>query len=262
MLTEARNEFKAVYLSIKYAVQREMLNKFTFLSNVILMILNNASFILQWVILFSIRDNIGGYDMRKVLILWAIAALTYGISRFFFISAFDISDSINKGKLDNYILMPKNVLLSLITSNIEVSGLGDMIYGIGLIAILDITKMPIFIITSTFGALIITAIAIIYGSLAFFFGRAEIIADTANNIMTNFSTYPEGIFKAGIKLMFYTIIPLGLSTYVPVNLICEFNLGLFITLILGTIFFISLAFIIFYKGLKRYSSTNLMNART
>ena len=80
--------------------------------------------------------------------------------------------------------------------------------------------------------------------------------------MTNFSTYPEGIFKAGIKLMFYTIIPLGLSTYVPVNLICEFNLGLFIILILGTIFFISLAFIIFYKGLKKYSSTNLMNART
>ena len=261
MLTEARNEFKAIHLSIKYALQREMLNKFTFLSNVILMILNNASFIIQWIILFSIREDIGGYDMKKVLMLWAIAALTYGISRFFFISSFDLSDSINKGKLDNYILMPKNVLLSLITSNIEVSAIGDIIYGVGLIAIIDYTKLPLFILTSIFGALIITAIAVIYGSLAFFFGRAEIIADTVNNIMTNFSTYPEGIFKAGVKTVFYTILPLGLSTYIPVKLLCEFNLELFLILIGGTILFTTLAFLIFYKGLKRYSSTNLMNAR-
>ena len=111
MLTEGKNEFKAVYLSIQYALQREMLNKFTFLSNIILMILNNASFIIQWIILYSIKSNIGGYTFKGVVILWGIAAITYGISRFFFINAFYLSDSINKGKLDNYILMPKNILL-------------------------------------------------------------------------------------------------------------------------------------------------------
>ena len=70
-----------------------------------------------------------------------------------------------------------------------------------------------------------------------------------------------GIFKGFIKLLFYTILPLGLTTYIPVQLISEFNYVYFIYILLGTIVFIMLAFIVFYKGLKKYSSTNLMNAR-
>ena len=261
MLTEGKNELKAVYLSIKYALQREMLNKVTFLSNIILMVLNNASFIIQWIILYGIKDNIGGYDFRSVMILWAIAAITYGVSRFFFINAFYLSDSINKGKLDNYILMPKNILLSVITSKIEVSALGDMLYGIGLIIIIDYTKLPLLIITGILGGLIITAVAIIYGSLAFYIGKSDTISNTIDNIMTCFSTYPEGIFKGIIKICFYTIIPLGLSNYIPTDLISTFDITRFLILIGSTIIFISLAYLIFYKGLKRYSGTNLMNAR-
>ena len=45
MLMEAKNQIKVTLLSLKYALQREMLNKITFISNIFLMILNNASFI-------------------------------------------------------------------------------------------------------------------------------------------------------------------------------------------------------------------------
>ena len=36
MLTEAKNQIKISVLSIKYALMREMLNKVTFISNVLL----------------------------------------------------------------------------------------------------------------------------------------------------------------------------------------------------------------------------------
>ena len=52
MLTEVKNQLKVLGKSIKYALQREMLNKVTFISNVLFMILNNASFIVQWIILY------------------------------------------------------------------------------------------------------------------------------------------------------------------------------------------------------------------
>ena len=51
MLMEVKNQLKVMFLSIKYALTREMLNKVTFFSNIIFMILNNASFIIQWVII-------------------------------------------------------------------------------------------------------------------------------------------------------------------------------------------------------------------
>lgn len=104
MLTEAKNQIKISVLSIKYALMREMLNKVTFISNVLFMILNNASFIVQWVILFAIKDNIAGYGIKQVLLLWGIASGTYGISHFFFKKAYSLYDTINNGKLDAFLV--------------------------------------------------------------------------------------------------------------------------------------------------------------
>ena len=82
-----------------------------------------------------------------------------------------------------------------------------------------------------------------------------------NSMMVNFATYPDGIFKGVIKVLFYTIIPLEFVNYIPGRLIGDFNLNYFLLVMLVAISIISLSFIIFYRGLKRYSSSNLMNVR-
>lgn len=263
MLTEVKNQIKVTLLSIKYALQREMLNKFTFISNIVFMILNNACFIVQWVILYSIRTDVGGYSFKQVILLWGMASFTYGISRFFFKESFDLSDTINSGKLDNYLTQPKNVLLSCITSSVEVSAIGDMIYGFIMLVIfgINIKSLLLFIFCGICSALTITSISIIFSSLSFWFGHSEIIASTINSLMTNFATYPEGIFKGLIKILFYTFLPLAITTYVPVQLISNFHIYYLLYILIGTIVFVTLAFLIFYKGLKKYSSTNLMNVR-
>lgn len=263
MLTEVKNQIIVTAQSIKFALQREMLNKVTFLTNIIFMILNNACFIVQWIILYSLKDNVGGYSFKQVLLLWGMAAMTYGISRFFFKDSFELSEIINSGQLDNYLVQPKNVLISCITSSVEVSAIGDMIYGLIMLFLFGLKPHTIllFLFCGLCGALVIVSIAIIFSSLSFWFGKTEMLANTVNSLMTNFATYPEGIFKGLVKILFYTILPLGITTYVPVQLISHFEWKWIIFIILGTIFFIFLAFFIFYKGLKRYSSTNLMNAR-
>ena len=258
------NQIKISLLSIKYALQREMLNKFTFFSNIIFMVLNNACFIVQWIILYAIKEDVGGYSFKQVLLLWGLAAGGYGISHFFFKESFKLSDNINSGKLDNYLIQPKNVLLSLITSNVEVSALGDLLYGIILLFFygFNIKVLLLFILFSITSGLIITSIAVITGSFSFWFGKSDVFADTVNGLMTNFATYPEGIFNGIIKTLFYTIIPLGFSIYLPIQIMSCFNLFNTIVVILITIFLVILAFIVFYRGLRKYSSTNLMNVRT
>ena len=95
MLMEVKNQFRVTFLSIKFSLMRELLNKATFISNIFFMILNNASFIIQWLILFSLKDSIGGYELKEVLLLWGLAASTYGVSHFLFRSAYFLSDTIN-----------------------------------------------------------------------------------------------------------------------------------------------------------------------
>ena len=263
MLTAVKNQIKVLFLSTKYALQREMLNKVTFISNVVFMILNNACFIVQWIILFSLKDSIGGVGLKEVILLWGIAAGTFGFAHFFCRDAFNISDAINTGALDNYLVQPKNVLLSYITSSVEISCIGDIIYAYIMLFIYGIT-LKSFILFTLFcitGGLILVALAVIYGSLSFWFGRVELVAETMNSMMVNFATYPDGIFKGVIKVLFYTIIPLEFVNYIPGRLIGDFNLNYFLLVMLVAISIISLSFIIFYRGLKKYSSSNLMNVR-
>ena len=263
MLMAVKNQIKISLLSIKYALMREMLNKVTFITNIIFMILNNASFVVQWLVLYSLKDNVGGYTFKQVLLLWGMAAGTFGVSRFFFKKAFSLSETINNGKLDSFLVQPKNVLLSAITTDVEPSALGDLLYAYIMLFIYGFTleKFLLFTLFISTGGLIVVAIAVILGSLSFWFNKTDIIADVGNSLMTNFATYPDGIFKGLVKGLLYTLIPVGIVNYIPVKVITEFDLGLTLIVIGVTIFAITLAFIVFFKGLKKYSSSNLMIAR-
>lgn len=263
MLTEAKNQIKISVLSIKYALMREMLNKVTFISNVLFMILNNASFIVQWVILFAIKDNIAGYGIKQVLLLWGIASGTYGISHFFFKKAYSLYDTINNGKLDAFLVQPKNVLLSAITTDVETSAIGDILYGYIMLFIygFSISKFALFTLFIIAGGIMMTAITVILSSLSFWLNKSDIIAEKGISMMTHFATYPDGIFKGITKILLYTIIPVGIINYIPVKLLIEFDIRLFLLVMLATVVLTTLAFLVFNKGLKRYSSSNLMSAR-
>lgn len=263
MLTEVKNQLKISVLTIKYALIREMLNKTTFITNIIFMLLNNASFIIQWLILYSLKDNVGGYTFKQVMLLWGMAAGTYGVSRFFFKKAFNLSEIINNGKLDSFLVQPKNVLLSVITTDVETSALGDLIYAYIMLFVYGITikNFLLFTLFIICGGLMLVSVAVILGSLSFWFNKSDIISDTGNSLMVNFASYPDGIFKGVAKMLLFTLIPVGIANYLPVHVISEFNLSYFLIIILVTLFLIGMAIIIFNSGLKKYSSSNLMIAR-
>lgn len=263
MLMAVKNQIKVSLLSVKYALMREMLNKGTFLTNVTFMILNNACFIVQWIVLYSLKDDVGGYTFKQVLLLWGIAAGTYGFSRFFFKNAFSLADTINNGKLDAYLVQPKNVLLSAITTGVEASAIGDLIYAYIMLFLYGFTVTGFLLYTFfiILGGFMLAAIAVILGSLSFWFNKSDVVADVGNSLMTNFATYPDGIFKGLAKILLFTIIPVGIINYLPINVLSSFDIGKLMIVLGTTIFLVSLAFIIFFKGLRKYSSTNLMIAK-
>lgn len=264
MLTEVKNQIKVIFLSIKYNIMRQMVNKVTFITNILFMILNNATFIIQWIILFNIKDEIGGYGLREIFLLWGLAASGFGIANIAFRRAFTISELIINGKLDTFLVQPKNVFLSVISSETSISAIGDLIYGYICLALYGITlkTFALFTIFSITSAIIIAAFSSIVGCISFWVVKSELLANSLFNVMINFATYPGAIFKGSIRLILYTIIPVGIANYLPLDVMINFNMWNFIYIILFTIGITILAFIVFYKGLKRYSSSNLMSART
>lgn len=157
----------------------------------------------------------------------------------------------------------KNVLLSAITTDVEVSAIGDLIYGYVILIIYGITlkNFLLFTIFTILGGLIIACVSVIANSLAFWFNMSDVLADTLNNMMITFGTYPKDIFNGIVKILLYTLIPVGIANYMPIDVIISFSLNKILIVFIVTIFMIVLSFYIFNKGLKRYSSSNLMSSR-
>ena len=263
MLMAVKNQIKVMFLSIKYNIMRQMTNKVTFITNILFMILNNATFIIQWIILFSIKEDIGGYTFKEVLLIWGFASSTYGVAHIAFCKAFSLPELIINGKLDSFLVQPKNVLLGVITSDTRISAIGDLLYGYICLFIYGITfqNFVLFTLFSITGGIIVSAFAVILGSLSFWLVKSDIVAESLTNAIMNFATYPGTIFKGAIKVLLYTILPVGIANYMPADMVISFNTYNFFIIIGFTIFICILAFAVFYKGLKRYSSSNLMGSR-
>jgi ABC-2 type transport system permease protein len=263
MLMAVKNQLRVILLSLKYNIMREMTNRFTFFTNVGFMVFNNSTFIIQWLLLFHLKENIGGYTMSDVMVLWGLAASTYGLSHLLFERAYSLPDLIINGKLDSFLVQPKNVLLSVISSGTNTSAIGDLLYGYLVLCIFKFSFSHLFLFTlfTITGSMIITGVAIIVGSFSFWIVKGDMVSDSIINIMINFSTYPDGIFKGMVRLLLYTLIPVGLMIYLPMRTILQFDLANLTIILIFTLFITTLAFIFFYRGLKRYSSSNLMSAR-
>lgn len=263
MLTAVRGQLRVCLLSVKYNIMREMLNPVTFVTNIVFMMLNNAAILVQWFILFRLRDDIGGYTMREVVLLWGLTAASFGLSRVLFTRAFSLSELIISGKLDSYLVQPKNVLLSVMTSATNVSAIGDFLYGLILLLACGfrVSRLFLFLLFTLTGTVIVTAFALILGNLSFWLVRSEMLGNQMVSGMISFMTYPDGIFQGISRFLLYFVIPVGMAVYHPVHIMTEFDVRMFFEVIGYAGLLMTAAVIIFYRGLRRYSSSNLMEAK-
>lgn len=252
--------FNYFWLNIK----KEWQYKTSFIMQMLIMILNDLFFIIQWVIIFSIVDDIAGYGFNEIMLLWAISAGSYGIAHAFFGGTFRIKDFVYDGKLDVYLTQPKNVLINVCCSATEVSALGDIAYSFVVLVIIGakwwwyLAIIPIIIL----GGLLYVAMYVVYSSLAFYIRRGDSVATAIEGALLKTDKYPLAIFNSVTKWILFTIIPAAFFTLIPATHIL---LGFDIYWILGYVGFVALwiiaAFICFHKGLKRYNSGSLMGGR-
>lgn len=263
ILTASKNQLRVCLLSVKYNIMREMVNKVTFVTNIIFMMLNNASILVQWVILFHLREEVGGYTMKEIMLLWGMTAASYGLSHILFARVFSLPELIISGKLDAFLVQPKNVLLGVMTSATNVSAIGDFLYGLVVIGIFctgvsGLYLLPLFVLT---GTAIFVAYALLLGSLSFWFVRMDMLSGQMMMGMISFATYPDGIFKGVSRFLLYFIIPVGMAVYHPVHMMISFDKRLLLTVLVYTFLLGTAAVTAFYRGLRRYASSSLMEAR-
>lgn len=259
-----KNNLKLIFSYLKLNLKKEWKYKSSFFMQIIMMILNDAFFIIQWYIIFQLVDTIGGYGFKETLLLWAISAGGFGFSHTFFAGAWNIKDIVYEGKLDVYLTQPKNVLLNVCCSATDVSAIGDMAYAFVVLAIIGapwywyLLMVPTMILSG----LVYVSVYIVYVSICFYIKNGDSVAKSVEGTMNKAGNYPPAIFNGIIKGLLFTFIPAFFFTFVPAQ---YFFLTPNIWWVLGgigvTALWVILAFALFNLGLKKYNSGNLMGGR-
>jgi ABC-2 type transport system permease protein len=250
------------YLTVN--LQSAMEYRGSFISQVVFMFLNDVLLLFFWWVLFSQIPSVSDWQMQDVLLLYAIGTSTFAFQAILFGHSFSLARTIATGGLDYYLTLPKNPFWHLLISQSSSSAWGDLLFGIVTFvwatggSLVQLALYPFYVVA---GGIVATACGALTGSLAFYWGNSDGFAAQYNNAMISFTLYPESIFSPSMRLLLYTLVPVGFVTYLPVRLVQHFTVGCALILVTGAVLSMLCAALVFRHGLRRYESGNLVVTR-
>jgi viologen exporter family transport system permease protein len=246
------------------SVKASMNIRGAFIFETLLMVANNLVFFSVWWIFFRQFNDIAGWQIKEMTVMMAIGTGAYGLMQICFGGVRQLSRTIIQGDLDPYMTQPKNLLVHLVGSRSLAKGWGHLLTTFLLIFIENLYSCQNLVLVTIgviCGSLVFTSMSIIAHSLAFWTGPLESLAQKYSDSLYLFALYPTHIYSGILNLTMFTIIPAGIIGYLPVELIRNFSWSRLAVLLVSVLIFCSLAFEVFYLGLKRYESGNQFGSR-
>jgi len=237
--------------STKLNLYSAMEYKFNFIMYALGMFINDIFWLALWFILFTRFENLNGWVFKDILLLYSVLTVSFGI----------VFSLFGSGKLDYYLTLPKNVLFHS-SLKMSYSAVGDLLFGLALAPFaIGISDIPLYLYFLITGGILFFSITLIFNSLSFFIGSSERLGGIAFESILSLASYPLSVYGGITKFILLTLLPAGLISGIPVQVIRRFDLTWFLLTGAIAIVFLTVAILIFYKGLKRYESGNLLYAK-
>jgi ABC-2 type transport system permease protein len=234
-------------------------------SQVFGMLLNDTMWIVFWALFFQRFPVIPNWTIQDVLTMWALTGAGFGLSMGFFGNVNQLARIIAQGELDYYLALPKNVLLHVLVSRMDLPALGDILFSGGLFVLFlrpTPERIVLFIVLGLCAAAIFLGFYISVGSLAFWLGNAEGLTLQLSNALVSFATYPSPLFRGALKLILMTVIPAWYIGHLPTALLHSFDAAGLLAEVGMAALALAIGVAVFYRGLRRYESGNLMVLRS
>jgi len=220
------------------------------------MMVQNAMFFVLWGIFFGSVSEVKGWQLEDVARMYGIVAFSVGASLFFFNGVRSIAYRINDGTLDGFITKPRAVLPALLMSSSLPASIGDMAFA----PIVWITfgnlawgEVPLLLFVSLISVVIFLSMTIIIFSAAFWLkGQTRFSEQLFEMLIISSSMILRGQ-PFGVRLVIFTILPAGFITYLPTQLVRDYDGVTMAVLLAAALFYAGLATLIFKAGLRRYS---------
>ncbi len=235
-----------------------------FVTQIAGMILNNAIYFLFWVLFFDRFEEVHGWTLQDMILLFAVVGTGLGLAMTLFGNCTQVARIVASGDLDRYLSLPRPILLHILASRSSVPSMGDILFGLtwfGIAGDFSLGHIGRFLLITGLVTCTFTAVLVLVNSLAFWLGRSEILAEQFLNAMITFSLYPGTLFDGAARVFLFTLVPAGLTGALPAELLRHFALAKLAWLCLGAGIFVMLAILVFHWGLRRYESGSAIHVR-
>jgi len=229
----------------------------SFISQVIGMMLNNAFYFVFWWVFFDRFEQIRGWELKDMFLMFGVVAAAFGAGVFLFGNALLLADVIAGGRLDYYLSLPRPVLIHTLASRSQASGMGDFLYGVLSFLIAgqySLDSIARFVIGVVFATTVFISFFVLVQSLAFWTGNASMLAQQAQNAIITFAIYPITLFDGTAKFLLFTVVPAAFIGAIPAEFIRAFTWGNLVLLVGAASGFLTLSVFVFHRGLRRYES--------
>ena len=216
--------------------------------------------------IYSQVDTIGGWERGEMIIFIGTFSLINALNMLiFFFGTYDIGEKIKNGDLDHYLTKPINPLLRLTFESVDPGSIPLVIVSIIMILYgvntLNITVTPGRFIAYFLFVLLMTLLwydmQIIVRTIPFFTISAANIGRLGDTVLELCMKIPGTLFHGIYKVIFYFLIPYGIMSTLPTQLIAGklsaggIAYGCFIVLI-----FTAFTLWFWRFGLKHYKSAS------
>lgn len=239
-----------------------------FLLQVVGMMLNNAFYFVFWILFFDRFQEVNGWGLDEMFLLFGVVAVAFGAGTYLFGNALHLAGIIANGELDYYLALPKPVLLHVLASRSVASSAGDFFYGLLSFAVAIVVSGEFslgfvlrFLLACLAAVAVVIGFLVLVQSLAFWIGNASLLTANAVNAIITFSLYPITLFDGTAKLLLFTVIPAAFVGALPAQFVRTFDWVSLGQLLLGATVFLGLAIVVFHRGLRRYESGSAIQVR-
>lgn len=213
--------------------------------------------------LFTKFDHIKGFTLYEVLFCFSIIQFGFSFNEVFARGVDRFDNLIIEGGFDRLLLRPRNIILQVLCSD------SDFVKSSRLVQALIVMAIAIHHLSITWNIQkVITLILMLVSSCVIFFGIFLMAASycfytvqglEVRNVFTDggkhMAQYPIGVFSKGFVWFFTFIIPYAFVNYYPLLYFLGKSNSIFYAYSpLFVIIYLIPSIIVFYLGMKRYTS--------
>lgn len=263
-----RHDLRMYTLNLRTQFKAAAVLRGAFLIQVISMMVNNAALVAAWLFFFHEFGTVNGWSGVDFIGMMGVNALVFGLVSFVSVGLMDMPRHVDTGSLDGFLTKPVSVLGNVATSSIDVTTVGDILFGLGVLVWyglytgVDVIALLPFLLMVGIACIVFWCFALLLPNIvAFYLFDSEKIGRYIGLFFLGAGEYPAGVLVGGIRTFLLLAVPALFYASVPLDVLRGVNWYLIPVGLGVALAWLSISLWLFNHALRRYESANLVGSR-